>query len=608
MRLLLLFSPNDPGRRVLAPSTQGVCDQADIDLNVWELMQPWLTRPKFPVLRVRVTGSNLVVTQQPFSFFALPREGTTCGDNSNIVAAKVARRVCQVGPGEGASEDEGARSPKLPRTGAPAAEANVPSPPHPPVPGGGPLEVSTNATGKGMQVSSTATATEGAAAAREGPEPAGISQPKRSPQLRGAGSCGDDTCWVVPLRIRVAKGSPRLFPGGASSRAVQENEGKHCSGSDGGRPGEEMHRILLTERSTCVALPSLSRELADAPSKSGEVDKGTTWGGEGCDSRGGSQEPYLVVNDGHSGFFTVQYECERSWELALAAVEEGALDECETMGFVHDLILPLHEGVLMDRRAASLSISGREERICGDGNVSCDVTCLFFRLEKVVRLLGRDRSHPAWSTGQLFIWELLIMCASYALGEVYELSHTRREAALPTQKRLGDSLEHNQNVSGTTESVVAVTGAKTGGGGDAADRGHAAAGSSPQAHQDAGGAGCAPGLKTSDGSLSSGVRRPKGGVVAEKTSSVAATTVARSVLVREKAEAVAQRLRSVATEMELALEEVEEHVRWYADRVACGMEQAGEGLQSLRAMRDRLDRSLAQLAWAQLNEVLETKA
>lgn len=590
---------------------QGVCDKAGIDLNVWELMQPWLTRPKFPVLRVRMTGSRLVITQQPFSFFALPRGATTGAAHSTIVAAKVARRVCQVGVGEGASEDERARSPKLPRTGAPAAEGNVTSPPHPPVPGGGPLEVSANAIGTSTQVSSAAAATEGAVAARESPELTGVSQTKSSPKLRGAGGCGNDTCWVVPLRIRVAKGSPRLFPGGASSCAVQEKEGKHCNGSDGGRRGQETHRILLTERSTCVALPSLSRKLADAPSASRAIDKGNSspGGGEGCDSGGGSQEPYLVVNDGHSGFFTVQYECERSWELALAAVEEGALDECETMGFVHDLILPLHEGVLMDRRAASLSIAGREERSCGGGNISCDVSCLFSRLEKVVRLLGRDRSHPAWSTGQLFIWELLIMCASNALGEVYELSHTRKEAPLPTQKSTGDSLEHNRNVSGGAESVVAVAGAKTGGDGDAADRGHAAAGSSAQAHQDAGSAGCAPGMKTSDGRLTNGERQRKGGVVAEENSAAAATTVARSVLVREKTEAVAERLRSVATEMELALEEVEEHVRWYADRVACGMEQAGEGLQSLRAMRDRLGRSRAQLAWAhQLNEVLETKA
>ncbi|CAN0547291.1 unnamed protein product, partial [Ectocarpus sp. 12 AP-2014] len=47
----------------------------------------------------------------------------------------------------------------------------------------------------------------------------------------------------------------------------------------------------------------------------------------------------MVVNDDHSGFFTVQYECVRSWRLALAAVEQGVLNECETMGFVHDLVI-----------------------------------------------------------------------------------------------------------------------------------------------------------------------------------------------------------------------------------------------------------------------------
>lgn len=580
-------------------------------------MQPWLTRPKFPVLRVRVAGSNLVVTQQPFSFSPVPRRAATNGLDPTILAAKVARRVCQVGAGKGTSEDADARLPKLPRTGATAAQTNVPGLPDP-------LEVYKRAIDTGMQLPRTAaaTTTEGAAATHdERSEPAGVSKPKSSPELRGAGSCGADTCWVVPLRIRVAKGSQRLFPGGTSSREGEEDEGERCSGSDGLRPGEEMHRNLLAERSMSVALPSLSRELPDSSFAGGDIGKGTdsSCGGvEGCDRRDGSREPYLVVNDRHSGFFTVQYECERSWKLALAAVEQGALDECETMGFVHDLILPLHEGVLVDRKAASLSIAGREERNCcggGGGNFSCDVPCLYSRLENVVLLLSRDRSHPAWSTGQLFIWELLIMCASNSLGEVYELSHARRESALQTQKSpVKGPLEHNRNsTSGATGSFVAVAVARAEAGsegdGDAANRGDVAARSSPCAHQDAGGAECAPGMETSAGRvMTGGEQRPKEGVVAAESSAAAATAIARSVVEGDKTEAIARRLRSVTAEMELAFEEVEENVRWHADRVSCGMEQAGETLQSLRVMRDRLDRSRAQLAWARLNGMLETKA
>ncbi|CAN0574490.1 unnamed protein product, partial [Ectocarpus sp. 12 AP-2014] len=60
------------------------------------------------------------------------------------------------------------------------------------------------------------------------------------------------------------------------------------------------------ERSTSVALRC---ESADA--SVGRV--------ESIDSNrrdGGRRPPYMVVNDDHSGFFTVQYECVRSWRLA----------------------------------------------------------------------------------------------------------------------------------------------------------------------------------------------------------------------------------------------------------------------------------------------------
>lgn len=131
-------------------------------------------------------------------------------------------------------------------------------------------------------------------------------------------------------------------------------------------------------------------------------------------------KPYMVVNDGHSGFFIVQYECERSWALALAALEQGAMDDCETIGFVHDLILGLHQGMTVDREADvdGYGYGGAHGR-------HCSVPRLFSRLRAVVRLLARDRSHPAWCVGQVFIWDLLVKYASGVLAEVQELFRRR---------------------------------------------------------------------------------------------------------------------------------------------------------------------------------------
>lgn len=521
-------------------------------------MQPWLTRPKFPVLRVRMVGSNLAITQQPYSFFT-PLQRAAASGVDPTATAKIARRTCEEGTEGGESEDAGARSPKLLRTGAP-------------VPGGRPFGGRTSAVD--VQACGAAEVA-GSAASQEKPRPA-----------RAA--------WPVPLRIRAAAGS-RSVSNGAPGR-VEGNEAAHDGDRSNGHPEEETRSVLLTETSTSVALPCLSCGSAAGGSSEGAMSAE----GFGFENRNGNQDagrerrPYMVVNDGHSGFFTVQYECERSWELALAAVEEGVLNECETMGFVHDLILPLHEGVLIDRRAASLSISCRKESCDGGGeDPSCDVTCLFSRLEKVVHVLGRNRGHPAWSTGQLFIWELLIMCASNELGEIYELSRARGEFLL-AQKRLQDSLgQRNVSAATATRDIPGVLTGDEGG----TDSGHAnvhhrtRSTSTPRTETDGGQADKAV---VADDSCA--------GVGGQNNVAVASDTL--SVMEGRIAEA-AQRLRKITADVELACEEAEEHVRWHVDRVASGVERASEALQSLREMRDRLERSRAQLAWARQNGVLE---
>lgn len=520
---------------------QGVCDRDGVALNIRDLMQPWLTRPKFPVLRVRMVGSNLTITQQPYSFFSPTQRAAASGVDSTATA-KVDRRACEEGAEGGRSEDAGA-----------------------PVPGGRPLEGRTCAVD--VQACG-ADEVAGSAATQEKPQPA-----------RAA--------WPVPLRIRAATGS-RSVSNGAPAGAVE--------GRSNGQPGEEMHSVLLVETSTSVALPFVSCGSAAGGSSEGAVSAE----GVRFENRGGNQEagrerrPYLVVNDGHSGFFTVQYECDRSWELALAAVEEGVLNECETMGFVHDLILPLHEGVLIDRRAASLSISSRKESCNGGGeDPSCDVTCLFSRLDKVVQLLGRNRSHPAWSTGQLFIWELLIMCASNELGEVYELSRARGELLLAQKRLQGSCEQRNASAAAGARNIAGVLTE------DERDTDrehtnlhpHTGSTSTPRTGADGGQAG-----KTAVAENScAGVRDQENVAAASDTLSAMEGRIA----------AAAQRLRGITADVELACKEAEEHVRWHVDRVASGVERASEALQSLREMRDRLERSRAQLAWARQNGVLE---
>lgn len=518
-------------------------------------MQPWLTRPKFPVLRVRVVGDNLTITQQPYSFFTLSQRDATSGADSTP-SADTTRHACEEGADGGRSEEAGAGSPGSLRTGAT-------------VPDGRSLEGRTSAVD----------VQEYGAATQERPQPS-----------RAA--------WPIPLRIRAGTGV-RPVSNGPPAHAVEAEDGE-SGGRSNGHLGEETRSFLLAETSTSVVLRGLA--CGPAADVSGE---GTTSaeGRETLEIRGGNQEsgrerrPYLVMNDGHSGFFTVQYECERSWELALAAVDEGVLNECETMGFVHDLILPLHEGVLIDRRAASSSISSRKES-CGGGGEGprCDVTCLFSRLEKVVKVLGRDRGHPAWSTGQLFMWEILIMCASNELGDMYELSSEIYLA----QKRLRDSCEQRcaEAAAAPTWSDDGVVAGDEGG----AESRHAA-GSSPTMYQGADSTSTlSPGTETAGraavvaGDSSVEERGERGTVAASDALSAMEGRVA----------AAAQRLRSITADVELASEEAEEHVRWHADQVASGVQQASEALQSLREMRDRLERSRAQLAWwARQHETLK---
>ncbi|CAM9893241.1 unnamed protein product, partial [Ectocarpus sp. 13 AM-2016] len=531
-------------------AVQGVCDRDGVALDVRGLMQPWLTRPKFPMLRVRMVGDALSITQQPFSFFPFPRGGSFPPPSGVDSAAHGA--VSQGGGGGlvVSSEDGVGRSAKLLRMGSAAAGGaqaqGQASPSPPPVPHKPPpLDDSARSEGSAsaaadMQVSDD-----------ERPPVAGVTQP-------------GSACWAIPLRIRTSR---VMFPEDGGLRAAGTGARHHVAGSAGAAAasGEDTHRFLLAERSTSVALRC---ESADA--SVGRVESIDSSG-----RNGGRRPPYMVVNDDHSGFFTVQYECVRSWRLALAAVEQGVLNECETMGFVHDLVIALHEGVLLDRRAACLRIAGARGGGSGGGSggggdLKCDVPCLFSRLEEVVRLL--DRGHPAWCTGQLFLWELLVMCASNVLGEVYELSRRRREAAL-VQKRLRDTLEF--------ERLVAVTGVGNSEAGSAQQENGA-----PRRHEESG-RDCAP----------------EGGEGA--TTVPAMVPPPRPPVLDSEVASAAERLRNVAADVERASAVVEGHAEWYAERAVFGEEQANEGLQSLRAMQDRLDRSRAQLAWAQQNGVLE---
>ncbi|CAM9546633.1 unnamed protein product, partial [Hapterophycus canaliculatus] len=568
---------------------QGVCDRDGVAVNVRDLMQPWLTRPSFPVLRVRMTGNTLSITQQPFSFLAVPEVDTASGPDSTT--AEAALRARREGAGEVAGAQADARSTNPPRTGAPTALDGNRSSVHLPAAG-----EAAAATESG--------ATEEASAEREASEEEqGAPRPARSNAsgLRSEGARSGGPRWVIPLRVRTGDGS-RIGREGVG-RAVEGGKERGASGS-GTRPGEETHSLFVAETHTSVTLRGLSCEPIAVPpvavgADAGDAGRSPGIDGEGeCQGRvGGERRSYLVMNDGHSGFFTVQYECERSWGLALTAVEQGVLNECETMGFVHDLILALHEGVLLDRRASSLSIAGLlgGGGGGGGGGSNCDVPCLFARLREVVRLLVRDRGNPAWSTGQLFIWELVVMCASTALGDAYNLSRRQRELALAQRGRVRDSPAPRRTVSvdpAPAGGTAAVSGAGTGDEGAGSDTR-----SGPHAQR----------TETCFSEAKEGERRATAAAAAATAAATAAAADLRSPK-DEEMKAAARRLHSVAAAVEAAVAEVEGHVGWHANRVGSGEEQAEEALQSLQAMKERLKRSCAQLTWARQHGLLRAFA
>ena len=526
-----------------------------------------------------------------------------------------------------------------------------------------------------------------AAATSERPEPAEMAETDPPSGLDGDGGIssaggsdsggGGGTWWVVPLRIRAASGSQAARE--QTAAGVAEGGWGRCGGGSGGLPGEAVHSFLLAEESTSIALRGISREPAHGSENGVGVAEGGVGDTDGAKDRdndvggeegGGEGRPYLVVNDGHSGFFTVQYECERSWALALSAVRERVLNECETMGFVYDLILGLHKGVLGDRESASVDIAGscNEERGDGDGDGdgggnysnssnSWDVPRLFSRLKNVVKLLSRDRSQPAWCAGQLFLWELLVMCASDALSEVCEVSLRRRRLAPAWQHpRASDRVSTRAAASTAAAAVaaaaaaeVAAAAAATAAGvttrddaqpieGDAGDHIESpeqppdvgqVSRSSHQALQrrrvgdseaqsfkariDGAATEQAGGERNSLVAAVSEDRVVEEGEVAAAASASAAASAAAASAAASAAATVAadrtaawfaigaecaaaqERLSKIAADVDIALENVKEDVRWHRERVASGVEHANEALQSLRGMRERLRSSRAQM-------------
>lgn len=502
-------------------------------------MRPWLTCAMFPVLHVRMSADNtLTITQQPFSFYG-HSEGLESDDSGSDE-----RQACDVadeGPERSCVRDASTSDILQKGAGDPVDSSGLATP---------------FTTGEACSVKITAPET--AMGGNNGP----------------AGRRGDegsaDTLWVIPLRIRVAYG-PRSVPrGGVADDGAKGEDAPfdHCTG--GARPGEEMYSFLMTGRSdsvtlSCLSSDSINRARSEVGAGVAGEEKGeaatSAGGGRRSDPAVGERgQPYLVLNDGHSGFFTVQYECERSWSLALAALEDGVLNECETMGLVHDLVLGfLRQRFLTVRKKSTENIN---EGMC-DGSFHCNVPRLVSRIQDVVRVLGRDRSHPAWCIGQLFIWKLLMMYAAKALKEMHVYWRRRQQDAMgsshqPQRPKRGDSMSRSAPVVGEVDGgirppndVQKIPPAETV-------------------------AGDAPAFSTAAEGR-------------EKKWFVSDDEVAA-------AERVAfARLKKVTADMELAFEDSKEHVQWHSDRVASGVEKAAETLESLCAMRDRLGSCRAEL-------------
>lgn len=630
---------------------QGVCDRDQVAINVRDLMRTWLTCERFPVLRVRMaegraTATTLNITQQPFSFYGVASDSGTGATSSSTTHETNVASAC-------ASEAEAAGQPAAARGGG---ESGV-----------------------------DRTCVRPAAAAQQ------------APAVSGSGESGGNLRWVIPLRIRVGDGSTAGAKAAAAPAVAGAGAARtECSfvreSTRGTRGAEEVvHSVMMTQESMAVVLRGLPASNCASGSSStsplvasgaAHPDPGVKQAGN-TDAKGGGGampiraksssgdkmrdggRPYLVINDEHSGFFTVQYECERSWALALAALEDGVLSDCEAMGFVHDLILGLHEGVLVDRGVLGIvavtngiSMTGsdsgggdnqkQEGHDHGSVKNYCDVPRLFARLRQVVRILGRDRSHPAWCPGKLFIWELLLVCASNALANVEELRTRLLGESLAAAKRHLDAvLTRGKEAGGDAAAACPCTPAATpspvvflsgdlpaAGGrraeataGDDKEEGEVtqAAGSSSTARGvetvSRGASTCSPmevdaERSTTDGgaSCSPVTAEERRGGKKQTTSDEAssshdggwgpcstATLDADSRRTRAEAAVARSRLLSILKDVRQATEEIEEHMRWHDDRVDRGEKQAAEPGESLAAMRDRMIRMMKRCV-AQLSQ------
>lgn len=524
-------------------------------LNIRDLMRPWLTRAMFPVLRVRMSGENtLSITQEPFSFQELQR--TRVRDSSVTSSTEAVEASPMPAESSAGSSEMNASSANEQRTGQSHVVRQNDQ-----IRDRAPETSSGNTVEASSDVSTSVVDTPSVVAS--GATEASPPSPLRS--IRHGGDGDGAPPWVVPLRIRVANGSH-------SSSDVDSvgSGGVEIARGPGVRPGEEMYSFLMAESSTSVVLSGISQAPDNVGASNREVQAeandvtlanesrpdGSNDVKNGREMKGGENvggRPYLVMNDGHSGFFTVQYECERSWSLALAALEQGALSVCEATGIVHDLILGLHERVIFERYM-NIAGSGR-----GNYGERSDVTHLLFRLEEVVRLLGRDRSHPAWCTGQLFIWEMHMMHASNTVGDLRQMIRRRRD---PMFAKFRSGSAHNGVSSVPTSFETAKHECSN------SSNPQQPSGATPSSVTDANVAG--------EGSQPAAPEMVNAAAAEEENSRI--VTEAGTLFSR------------IMDDLKLACTEAEEHVQWHSERVASGVEQAAEPLQSLQVIHERLQR------------------
>lgn len=477
-------------------------------------MQSWLTFPAFPVLRVTMSSANTVaITQQPF-FYRKPlaQAATRVSAAASVVkASPESRDTVRSGDKNLSSSDE---------SGAPADEhgrdtSRTTSD-----------MLTTGGTATNTQECDTSSAkddsssTEPALASRSGlPEPEG--QGER-----------EGTRWVVPLRIRAANG-PRSVQAAAS--------GGTAVGADGQRhggiwrlPGEEVRSLLMTDVSTSVTLHSLACDPVERLSGKASLNTRADGQDQGFDAgvcSGGG--PYLVMNDDHSGYYNVRYECERSWRLALAAVEAGVLSECEAMGFVHDLKLEFREEMLANLAARRGIVAG------GNGAGLRAIS----RVRETVEILSRDRSNSAWCIGQLFLLETLMADVWAALSNEYAIRRQRQELERARQR---------DNVGSTSPSVRV----------EASD-----SELKPAREQETSQATEEP-AATDEASMEVGGNLVDTRAAAERASGVI--------------------LRRLHADVKDALQELAGHIGWHYDRMRSGEARSQEAIDSLRGMQGQV--------------------